>query len=81
MAKKKKSYKRFKNELRRVQHKTNNRRERTPENPSQENAAKVQGKEGTRIGGSTAYVLPEPRAGGISSIERIDTPPPPEQDF
>ena len=42
----------------------------------------VQGEKGCRIGGSTSYVLPEPRANQMATgenafgIERIDTPPP-----
>jgi len=37
--------------------------------------AKVSQEKGTRIGGSTSHLLPEPRANGISGISRYETPP------
>ena len=81
LAMKKKSFKAFRDGLHKSQPKTRKRRQRTSENPPSENAPKVQGEKGCRIGGSTTYVLPEPRGKSFSSIERIDTPPPPEPDI
>jgi hypothetical protein len=37
--------------------------------------AKVPQEKGTRLGGSTTHLLPEPRANGFQGIERYDTPP------
>tara|TARA_R100000030_G_scaffold37249_2_gene27938 strand:- start:183 stop:842 length:660 start_codon:yes stop_codon:yes gene_type:complete len=43
--------------------------------------AKVPQEKGTRIGGSTTHLLPEPRANGVQGIERYDTPPPVEEEM
>ena len=43
--------------------------------------AKVPQEKGTRIGGSTTHLLPEPRANGFQGIERYDTPPPVEEEM
>ena len=75
MAKKKKTYRQFKNERK---CKTVKRRGRNDDYDTPKND-KVPTEKGCRIGGSTTHVLPEPRAGKVESeIVRIDTPPPPE---
>ena len=76
-----KSFKNFQNDGKNI-------RKCRPRRRRQENAGnlppqiqQVQGEKGTRIGGSTSYVLPEPRINQMASgetpfgIERIDTPP------
>jgi len=73
-----KTFKQFRDEHKR---KTPKRRRRTDaDNPTE--SPKVQTEKGTRIGGSTSYLLPSPRTGSVeSTIGRYDTPPPPEPDF
>ena len=74
-ASKLRNLKRKKNECK---SKTKQRRRSNDECSSHQDA-KVPQEKGTRIGGSTTHLLPEPRANGFQGIERYDTPPPVEE--
>lgn len=58
--------------------KTKQRRRSNGEHTAHQDA-KVPQEKGTRIGGSTTHLLPEPRANGFQGIARYDTPPPVEE--
>ena len=73
----KKSFKEFSNECKR---KTKRRRTNNAEYSSPEDTKTSQEK-GTRIGGSTTALLPEPRANQVSGIEIYNTPPTQNEDF
>ena len=72
-----KTYRKFSNECKR---KTKQGRRGNDEHSSP-NDSKIQQEKGTRIGGSTTHVLPEPRTSQVQGIERYDTPPPPETNY
>ena len=72
---KRRNLKRKKNECK---SKTKQRRRSNDECNTHQDA-KVPQEKGTRIGGSTTHLLPEPRANGFQGIERYDTPPPVEE--
>lgn len=72
----------------------NNLRKRPPKRRGQQDNGYVspqiqsfRGKQATRIGGSTTYLLPDARSNTLASdtspygITRIDTPPPPQTEF
>ena len=75
--KKGKSYRRFSNECKR---KTKQRRSGNDEH-SPPNDSKIQQEKGTRIGGSTTHVLPEPRANQVQGIACFDDPLPDTGDY
>ena len=75
--KKGKNYRKFSNECKR---KTKQRRRSNDEHSSPSDS-KIQQEKGTRIGGSTTHVLPEPRANEVQGIERFDDPLPDTGDY
>ena len=75
--KKGKSYRKFSNECKR---KTKQRRRSNDEHSSPSDS-KIQQEKGTRIGGSTTHLLPEPRANQVQGIERFDDPLPDIGDY
>ena len=75
--KKGKSYRKFSNECKR---KTKQRRRSNDEHSSPSDS-KIQQEKGTRIGGSTTHLLPEPRANQVQGIERFDDPLPDTGDY
>ena len=75
--KKGKSYRKFSNECKR---KTKQRR-RSNDEHSSPGDSKIQQEKGTRIGGSTTHLLPEPRANQVQGIERFDDPLPDTGDY
>ena len=76
--KKGKSYRKFSNECKR---KTKQRRRRSNDEHSSPSDSKIQQEKGTRIGGSTTHLLPEPRANQVQGIERFDDPLPDTGDY
>ena len=56
-------------------------RRRSNDECSSHQDAKVPQEKGTRIGGSTTHLLPEPRTNGLQGIERYDTPPSVEEEM
>ena len=70
--KKGKTYRKFSNECKR---KTKQGRRGNDEHSSP-NDSKIQQEKGTRIGGSTTHLLPEPRANQVQGIARFDDPLP-----
>ena len=75
--KKGKNYRKFSNECKR---KTKQRRRSNDEHSSPSDS-KIQQEKGTRIGGSTTHLLPEPRANQVQGIERFDDPLPDTGDY
>ena len=75
--KKGKTYRKFSNECKR---KTKQGRRGNDEHSSP-NDSKIQQEKGTRIGGSTTHVLPEPRANQVQGITRFDDPLPDTGDY
>ena len=75
--KKGKNYRKFSNECKR---KTKQRRRSNDEHSSQSDS-RIQQEKGTRIGGSTTHLLPEPRANQVQGIERFDDPLPDTGDY
>ena len=77
-----KSYKQFDREAKRNERKRKTKQgRRSNAEYSPPNETKVSQEKGTRLGGSTSHLLPEPRANQVQGIERYDTPPPPSGDF
>ena len=75
--KKGKTYRKFSNECKR---KTKQGRRGNDEHSSP-NDSKIQQEKGTRIGGSTTHLLPEPRANQVQGIARFDDPLPDIGDY
>ena len=71
------SYRKFSNECKR---KTKQGRRGNDEHSSP-NDSKIQQEKGTRIGGSTTHVLPEPRANQVQGIACFDDPLPDTGDY
>lgn len=78
---KEKTFKQFRKDGRKC--KTGKRGRRNAGNHTSQTGQEVPKQEqGTRIGGRTTHVLPEPRGNEMEkSIIRIDTPPEPENDY
>ena len=80
MAKNTKSFYQFSQEARKKngirKRKSKQGGERNASNNPPQGQLQVQGKEGTRIGGSTTHLLPEPRAGQVETTAEISHQPP-----
>jgi hypothetical protein len=75
----KKTFKQFRDDVRK--RKIRERRKRNDEYYSSQ-GTKASPEKGTRLGGSTSVLLPEPRAGTMAqSVEIEHSPPPPRQEF
>ena len=77
-----KNFKEFRNAKKNLRKRSVRGGGKQDDGPDTPKIQQVQGEKGCRIGGSTSYVLPEPRANQMATgenafgIERIDTPPP-----
>ena len=77
-----KNFKEFRNAKKNLRKRSVRGGGKQDDGPDTPKIQQVQGEKGCRLGGSTSYVLPEPRANQMAAgenafgIERIDTPPP-----